>query len=47
LAIALNVSPRTVEAWETGKNKPARSSAKLLYLIERDKNILNELVTVQ
>jgi putative transcriptional regulator len=47
LALALNVSPRTVEAWETGKNKPAGSSAKLLYLIEKDKSIISQLVAVQ
>jgi putative transcriptional regulator len=46
LAMALNVSPRTVEAWETGKNKPAGSSLKLLYLLETDKNILKKLVSI-
>jgi putative transcriptional regulator len=46
LALALNVSPRTVEAWEAGKNKPAGSSLKLLYLLETDKNVLEKLVTV-
>jgi putative transcriptional regulator len=46
LALALNVSPRTVEAWESGKNRPSGSSAKLLYLIEQDTNIINQLVMV-
>jgi putative transcriptional regulator len=46
LALALNVSPRTVEAWEAGKNRPAGSSLKLLYLLETDKNVLKKLVSV-
>jgi putative transcriptional regulator len=46
LALALNVSPRTVEAWEAGKNRPAGSSLKLLYLLETDKNILKKLVSI-
>jgi putative transcriptional regulator len=46
LALALNVSPRTVEAWEAGKNKPAGSSLKLLYLIETDNDILKKLVSI-
>ncbi|AEF84873.1 putative transcriptional regulator [Treponema primitia ZAS-2] len=45
LALALNVSPRTVEAWEAGKNKPSGSSSKLLYLLERDTTIINQLVS--
>lgn len=46
LATALGVSPRTVEAWEAGKNSPAGSSVKLLYLIEKDNNIVSQLVAV-
>ena len=44
LALALGVSKRTVEAWETGKNAPSNSSNKLLYLIEKDPSIINKLV---
>jgi putative transcriptional regulator len=43
LALILNVSPRTVEAWESGKNKPAGSSVRLLYLLEKDERIIHEL----
>jgi putative transcriptional regulator len=46
LALALNVSPRTVEAWEAGKNKPAGSSLKLLYLLETDQDVLKKLVSI-
>ena len=46
LATALGVSKRTVEAWETGKNTPSNSSNKLLYLIEKDNSLINQLVTV-
>lgn len=46
LATALGVSVRTVEAWEIGKNAPSGSSVKLLYLIEKDNNILSRLLAV-
>lgn len=46
LATALGVSPRTVESWEAGKNAPSGSSVKLLYLIEKDNDILHQLVAV-
>lgn len=46
LATALGVSVRTVEAWEAGKNTPSGSSMKLLYLIEKDNNILHQLLAV-
>lgn len=46
LAAAMNVSPRTVEAWEAGKNTPAGASAKLLYLLEKDETVIDELVSV-
>jgi putative transcriptional regulator len=44
LALTLNVSPRTVEAWESGKNKPAGPSSKLLYLLEKDARVIHELI---
>ena len=47
LALALGVSKRTVEAWETGKNMPSNSSSKLLYLVEKDKGIIDRLVSVR
>ncbi len=47
LALALGVSKRTVEAWETGKNAPSNASNKLLYLIENNEELINQLVSVQ
>ena len=44
-AVALGVSPRTVEAWEVGRNEPCGAARNLLYLIERDNNLINQLVT--
>lgn len=35
-ARGLAVSPRTVEAWETGRSKPSGSSRRLLELIDKD-----------
>ena len=45
LALILNVSPRTVEAWENGKNIPAGPSARLLYLLDKDERIIRELAS--
>jgi len=47
LALALGVSKRTVEAWEAGKSSPSNASNKLLYLVEKDENIINQLVAVK
>jgi len=33
----LGVSPKTVEAWEAGKNKPSGSSSRLLELLDKKK----------
>jgi putative transcriptional regulator len=38
LAAALNVSRRTVEAWEAGKNTPVGPARKLLYLLDTDRD---------
>lgn len=46
LALALGVSRRTVEAWEAGKNAPSNSSNKLLYLLENDNSLINQLISV-
>ena len=45
LATVLGVSPRTVEAWEAGKNKPTGSANKLLYLIQEDATVIERLVS--
>lgn len=46
LANALGVSPRTVQAWEIGKNKPSGAAAKLLQLLERRPSIRKDLIAV-
>jgi DNA-binding transcriptional regulator YiaG len=35
LAIALNVSTRTVEGWESGRMNPGGAASKLLFLLEQ------------
>lgn len=47
LAFALGVSPRTVEAWETGRNMPNGAARNLLYLIEKDNSLIDKLVIRQ
>jgi len=44
LAAALGVSPRTVEAWETGRNTPSGSARHLIYLFEQDSSLVNQLI---
>ena len=44
LALALGVSPRTVEAWEAGKNEPSGAARHLLYLFELDHSLVDRLV---
>ena len=39
-AKVLGVSPKTVEAWETGVNQPSGSSARMIELMEKDDEIL-------
>lgn len=43
LATAVGVSPRTVEAWEAGANRPSGSARHMLYLLGKDENILTLL----
>lgn len=40
----LGVSPRTVEAWESGKSNPTPTARKLMYLIEQDNSIVENLM---
>jgi len=47
LALVLGVSPRTVEAWEVGKNEPNGAARHLLYLIEQNTALVDQLVTRQ
>ena len=44
LARALGVSPRTVEAWETGKNEPSGAARHLLYLFDNDHSLVDRIV---
>ncbi|MCL2298534.1 MAG: helix-turn-helix domain-containing protein [Firmicutes bacterium] len=44
LACVLGVSPRTVEAWEGGKNAPNGSARNLLYLIDNNHDLVQQLV---
>lgn len=41
----LGVSPRTVEAWESGKTNPAPTAKKLMYLIDNDHSLVQKLQT--
>ncbi len=42
-ASILGVSPRTVEAWETGRTTPSPTAKNLMYLISIDKNLVKKL----
>ena len=44
LASVLGVSPRTVEAWEVGRNAPSGSARNLLYLVECNNGLVNQLM---
>lgn len=43
LANVMGVSPRTVEAWEAGKNQPSGAARRLLYLLDNDHSLLERL----
>ncbi len=42
-ATVLGVSPRTVEAWEAGKNSPSGTARRLLYLLDCDNSLVERL----
>ena len=44
LANVLGVSPRTVEAWEAGKNTPSGAAQHLLYLFASDSSLVDRLI---
>ena len=44
-ALVLGVSPRTVEAWEIGRNEPSGAARNLLYLIEHNAALVDQLIT--
>ncbi len=41
-ATVVGVSPKTVEAWESGRNKPDRSTSRLLQIFEKNPKIIEE-----
>ena len=43
-ATVLGVSSRTVEAWEGGRNEPHGAARHLIYLIEKDTNLVDNLI---
>ena len=44
LAYLIGVSPRTVEAWESGRNEPTGPAKRLLYLLESDHSLADRLM---
>lgn len=45
-AQCMGVSKKTVEAWESGKNTPAGAASRLLSLVEKDPQILQNFCHV-
>ena len=45
MATAMNISPRTVEAWESGINKPHGTAQTLLYLFDKNPDLVETLVS--
>ena len=43
-AYAIGVSPKTVEAWETGVNRLSGSPSRMIELMEKDDEILKRLI---
>lgn len=44
LGLALGVSARTVEAWETGQSTPSEPARRLLYLFDTAPDVLQLLL---
>ena len=42
-AAVIGVSPRTVEAWESGKTTPGPTAKNLIYLISEDPSLVSKL----
>jgi putative transcriptional regulator len=45
-AASLGVSPKTVEAWENGRNKPEGASRRLLGIVRDDPGFLRRFLAV-
>ena len=43
LAVTIGVSPRTVEAWESGRSVPNGVATRMLYLIQADHSLVDKL----
>ncbi|MDR2569566.1 MAG: transcriptional regulator [Oscillospiraceae bacterium] len=46
-AAALGVSARTVEAWEIGRNVPNGAARNLLYLLDHNSKLVDQLIIRQ
>jgi putative transcriptional regulator len=46
-AMALGVSPRTVEAWEVGRKTPSGAAQHLLYLIDNNPQLITQLYSIK
>jgi putative transcriptional regulator len=46
MALALGVSKRTIEAWEAGRISPRKATGRLLYLIDNNHELLDQLIRV-
>lgn len=44
LSSIIGVSKRTVEAWEAGKSTPNGSAQRILYLIDKNPSIIEQLI---
>ena len=42
-SVLLGVSPRTVEAWESGKSTPTPTAKNLMFLISEDHSLVSKL----
>jgi putative transcriptional regulator len=43
-ADVVGVSKKTVEAWENGRNKPEGAARRLIGMMAKNKNIVQEIV---
>ena len=43
-AMAIGVSPRTVESWEAGRSAPGGVATRMLYIIKEDNSLVDKLV---
>jgi putative transcriptional regulator len=43
-ANVLGVSKKTIEAWESGINKPSGCAKRMLQIISKDKNVVDNIV---